>query len=174
MTAVCAVWVGYHTAPWLPHCCVSLASPSSAAADTRRSRRPRGSSRRTSPVTFRTTSPSPTCEWTFPSSEWQPSNLTLTLPAVGFSSRAAVSYSEDLGSFVTMNFDCFHSPSPSAFNISSMSSTVWPPFSSSTASCCWRRASTPQALPSKPSESSGAPCVAAASAPRWEGPEWDK
>lgn len=63
MAAVYAVWEGCHTAPWLPRCCVSPALPSSAVVDTRPSLRPRGSSRRISPVTTRTTSPWPTCEW---------------------------------------------------------------------------------------------------------------
>lgn len=63
MTAVCAVWEGCRTAPWLPRCCVSPALPSSAVVATRPSPRQRGSSRHISPVTFRTTSPLPTCEW---------------------------------------------------------------------------------------------------------------
>lgn len=63
MTAVCGVWEGCRTAPWWPRCSVSPGLLSSAAVDTRPSPRPRGSSRRTSPVTFRTTSLWPTCEW---------------------------------------------------------------------------------------------------------------
>lgn len=63
MTAACAVWEGCRTAPWLPRCCVSPALPSSAVVATRPSPRRRGSSRHISPVTFRTTSPLPTCEW---------------------------------------------------------------------------------------------------------------
>lgn len=54
-----------------------------------------------------------------------------------------------------------------ASSTSSMWSTVWRPFSSSTVSCCWLRVSTPQVQSSRPLASSGAPSVAAASAWRW-------
>lgn len=73
MTAACAVWVGCRIAPWSPRCSVSLALPSSVVVDTRPSQRQRDSSRLTLPVTSRTTSPSPTCEWEIlpsPSLEW--------------------------------------------------------------------------------------------------------
>lgn len=62
MTAACAVWVGCHTAPWSPHCCVSLALPSSVVVGTRHSQRRRDSLRLTLPVTFRTTSLLPSCK----------------------------------------------------------------------------------------------------------------
>lgn len=63
--------------------------------------------------------------------------------------------------------DDLASPLP-ASSTSSTWSMAWRPFSSSTASCCWRRDSTPPAPSSRPSANSGAPSAAAASAWRWE------
>lgn len=53
-------------------------------------------------------------------------------------------------------------------DISSMWSMAWHRFSSSMASCCWLRVSTPRAPSSRPLVNSGAPSVAAASVLRWE------